>query len=89
MRLRASSSSSFLEVRLLIISSLLLISESRGGFGGGGGGGTLDAVMVPVVDDWDAESIVDDAVGSRDDDLVRKLDGMMMEVDEDQSVLDE
>ena len=85
MRLRASSSSSFLEVRLLIISSLLLISESRGGFGGG----ALVAVVMPVVDDWDAESIVDDAVGSRDVNLVRKLDGMMMEVDEDQSVLDE
>ncbi len=67
MRLRASSSSSVLEVRLLISSSLLLISKSRGGFG---------VVMVPavfvVVDDWDAESIVDDAVGAWDDDLVPK-----------------
>ena len=52
---------------MLISSSLLLNSESTGGFGVG-----MVPIVVVVVDDWDAESIVDDAVGAWDDDLVRK-----------------
>ena len=53
----------------MISSSLLLISESR--VGRGGVDVTLDgAVIEPVVDDWDAESLLVDVAREEDVDLV-------------------